>query len=74
MCGGIMKNYILTTCCVLCSIIISISCVNLVKVNAESSGFSVDAKACYLMDFNSETVLYENNADEKRNRQRNFKT
>lgn len=60
-----MKKYILTICCVLCSIIISISCVNSVKVNAESSGFSVDAKACYLMDFNSETVLYENNADEK---------
>ena len=60
-----MKKLLIALCCVLCSIITAISCYNFGNVYAESDGFTIDGKSCFLMDFDSETMLFEENSNER---------
>lgn len=60
-----MKKFLIALCCVLCSIISGISCINIGNVQAESNELAINSKSCFLMDFDSETVLFEENSNER---------
>ena len=60
-----MKKLLISICCVLCCIISGLYCVDFGEVYAEGTNISVNSKSCYLIDFDSETVLFEENADER---------
>ena len=60
-----MKKLSISICCVLCCIISGLYCVDFGEVYAEGTNISVNSKSCYLIDFDSETVLFEENADER---------
>lgn len=60
-----MKKWNIAICCVLCCILSLISCFDMGQVSAEGEDLQIDAKSSLLMDFDSGTILYEDNADEK---------
>ena len=60
-----MKKIIAIICCVLCSIIGTTYCAKLNGVSAEGVNLAIGSRSCFLMDYNSGTVLYEENADER---------
>ncbi len=51
-------------CCIMC-IVSAISCTKIDYASAEESDFSINARSSILVDFNSDEVLFEQNADEK---------
>ena len=60
-----MKKFSITICLLLCCVLTLISCFDFGKVSADGSDLQIDAKSSLLMDFDSGTVLFEDNADEK---------
>lgn len=60
-----MKKLSITICLLLSCMLTIISCFDFGKVSADGADLQIEAKSSLLMDFDSGTILYEDNADEK---------
>ncbi len=58
-----MKKYIISIFCVLCVMILSTYCGIMPVIYADNDSLKNDAKASLLVDYESNTVLYENNSN-----------